>query len=216
MRRDRHSHQQCDRLCIVIVSDIRLYREGLARVLSQLPDVETVRTCESAADGVGVVTHVAPDIILLDMSALGSASSARLFSRELPTVKIVALAVPETERHVLACVEAGVMGYVSREGSIDDLVCAIRHAARGEALCSPSITGGLMRRVAMLAHDDCVTSRLTRRELEIAEHIALGTTNRGIAMSLGIQLCTVKNHVHNILDKLGVEHRADVAARIRQ
>jgi len=213
---DRHSHQQVNRLCIVIVSDIRLYREGLARVLSQLPDVETVHTCESAADGVGLVDHVAPDIILLDMSALGSASSARLFSREFPTVKILALAVPETEHHVLACVEAGIMGYVPREGSIDDLVCAIKHAARGEALCSPSITGGLMRRVAMLAHDNSVISRLTPRELEIAEHIALGTTNRGIAVSLGIQLCTVKNHVHNILDKLGIERRADVAACMRR
>ncbi|WP_197514979.1 response regulator transcription factor [Mycobacterium sp. 852013-50091_SCH5140682] len=199
---------------VVIVSDIRLYREGLARVLALLPDIESVVTCESAAECVGLIDRVESDIILLDMSALGSASSARLFCRECPSVKVVALAVPETEHHVLACVEAGVMGYVAREGSIDDLVCAIRHAARGEALCSPSITGGLMRRVAMLAHDNSVTNRLTPRELEIAEHIALGTTNRGIASSLGIELCTVKNHVHNILDKLGIERRADVAACI--
>lgn len=73
-----------------------------------------------------------------------------------------------------------------------------------------------MRRVAMLAHDNSVTSRLTSRELEIAGHIALGTTNRAIASSLGIELCTVKNHVHNILDKLGVERRADVAECIRR
>jgi len=212
---NRHHHQPTDRLRIAIVSEIRLYREGLARVLTQLPDVEAVSTCDSAAESVGVRQHVDSDIILLDMSAPGSASSARWLSREHPSVKIVALAVPETEQHVLACVEAGVMGYVSREGSIEDLVSTIRHAARGEALCSPSITGKLMRRVATLALDASLTSRLTPRELEIAEQLALGTSNRGIATSLGIELCTVKNHVHNILDKLGVARRADVAACIR-
>lgn len=214
MHDDQCAEQPASRPSILIVSEIRLYREGLAGVLSQLHDFHRVNTCESAAESVCLFGHDQFDMILLDMSAPSGDSSARLFSRQFPSVKIVALAVPETEQHVLACAEAGVMAYVPREGSIDDLVKAIRHAARGEALCSPSITGGLMRRVALLAHDTSLTNTLTPRELEIAGHLAHGTSNREIAVRLGIELCTVKNHVHNILDKLGVERRADVAACI--
>ena len=214
--------RRCDRnhpadgLRIVIVSDIRLYREGLSRVLSQLHDVGCVATCESATECLGLAHQFQPDIILLDMSAASSASSARLLSREFSSAKIVALAVPETEPRVLACVEAGVTGYVAREGSIDDLVTAIRHSARGEAICSPIIAAGLMRRVATLAHDKSLTSHLTAREVEIAQHIALGMSNRAIATRLGIEICTVKNHVHNILEKLGVDGRADVGGCIHR
>jgi len=201
----------CVGLRIIIVSDIRLYRDGLARALSQLEDVSDVATCGAAIDCVVLAQRFRPNVIVLDMSSASSASSARLFARELVSTKVVAIAVRETEPHVLACVEAGATGYVSREGSLDDLVAAIRRSSRGEALCSPAITGGLMRRVAMLARNQDVTRHLTARELEIAEHIALGMSNRGIAARLGIELCTVKNHVHNILEKLGVDRRSDVA-----
>jgi DNA-binding NarL/FixJ family response regulator len=112
---------------------------------------------------------------------------------------------------VLACVEAGVSGYVPRTGSIEDLVAAIRSAVRGEARCPPVITSALMRRVATLANAGGAGHRLTTRELEIAEHIALGMSNREIARRLGIELCTVKNHVHHMLEKLGVSRRADIA-----
>jgi two-component system nitrate/nitrite response regulator NarL len=202
-------------LRIVIVSDIRLYRDGLAHVLSLLDDVADVATCETAIECLAHAHRSAPDIILLDMSTTSSDSAARLFSRELRSARIVALAVPESEPRILACVEAGVTGYVAREGSVDDLISAIRHAARGEALCTPVIAGGLMRRLAAGAHDKSLAAHLTARELEIAEHIALGMSNRVIANRLGIELCTVKNHVHNILEKLGVGRRADVVGYIR-
>jgi DNA-binding NarL/FixJ family response regulator len=202
-------------LRIAIVSDIRLYRDGLAHVLSELDDVTDVVTYDTAADCVGLAVRFSPHIILLDMTAKSSASSARLFARKVSEASIVAIAVPETEPCVLACVEAGVTGYVPREGSIDDLVKAIRLSARGQALCSPVIAAGLMRRLAMLAQCSSSSTRhLTSRELEIAEYIAIGMSNRAIAGCLGIELCTVKNHVHNMLEKLGATRRADIAGYI--
>jgi two-component system, NarL family, nitrate/nitrite response regulator NarL len=195
---------------IVIVSAIRLYRDGLAHVLSELEDVAEVLTSDAAVESLGAAIQFSPDVILLDMMATSSASSAQLFAKNIPRATIVAIAVPETEPFVLACVEAGVTGYVPREGSIDDLVTAIRLSARGEALCSPVIAAGLMRRVATLAQCTSNVGHLTTRELEIAEHITLGMSNRDIAGCLGIELCTVKNHVHNILEKLGVNRRSDV------
>jgi DNA-binding NarL/FixJ family response regulator len=199
---------------IVIVSEIRLYRDGLARVLEELDDVAEVLTCDAAAGCVGLAVRFSPHIILLDMTATCSASSVRLFAKTIPRATIVAIAVPETEPCVLACVEAGVTGYVPRKGSIDDLVAAIRLSAHGEALCSPVIAAGLMRRLATLAQCTSNVRHLTTRELEIAEHIALGMSNRDIAACLGIELCTVKNHVHNILEKLGVNRRSDVVGYI--
>jgi two-component system nitrate/nitrite response regulator NarL len=199
---------------IVIVSEIRLYRDGLARVLEELDDVAEVLSCDPAADYAGPAARFLPHVILLDMTARSSAASARLLAKKIPQATIVAIAVPETEPCVLACVEAGVTAYVPRKGSIDDLVTAIRLSARGEALCSPVIAAGLMRRLATLAQCTGGARNLTSRELEIAEHVALGMSNRDIAGCLGIELCTVKNHVHNMLEKLGVTRRCDVAAFI--
>jgi len=205
-------------LRILIVSGIRLYREGLALVLAQQGDTGEVSTCEEPTVGLELARQFHPDIILLDMSASGSTSAARALARVAPNAKIIALAVRDCEPHVLACAEAGVVGYVPREGSVGDLVTAIRHAARDEALCSPVIAAGLMRHVAMLStHSGMHSSvrRLTAREREIADQIALGMSNRAVAAQLGIELCTVKNHVHNILEKLGVSQRGEIVAYLR-
>ncbi|MGV9613516.1 LuxR C-terminal-related transcriptional regulator [Nocardia xishanensis] len=205
-------------LRIVIVSPIRLYREGLAAVLSALGGIGEIATCEHPVEGLHLARQLAPHILLLDMSAVNSSASARLYAREFPDTKIVALALPETEQRVVDCAEAGVVAYVPREGSIDDLMATIRHAAQGKTLCSPLIAAGLMRRVAALANENRLRrSRplLTARESEVADYIALGLSNRAIAARLGIEVCTVKNHVHNILEKLGVTQRADVAEHLR-
>jgi two-component system nitrate/nitrite response regulator NarL len=205
---------------IIVISSIRLYRDGLAWALSQLEDVAEVLSYSDGAQGFWDDRQSSswpesdPLIVLLDMSALGSTATARLIGRKVPMARIVALAVPETEPHVLACAEVGVVGYVPREGSIDDLVSVVRLAARGEARCSPVIVGGLLRRVAALSKDKVahnVLRQLTTRELEIADHIAVGMSNRAIATRLSIELCTVKNHVHNILEKLGAAGRGEIA-----
>jgi DNA-binding NarL/FixJ family response regulator len=204
-------------LRIVIVSPIRLYRDGLASVLSAHAGIGEVATCGQPVDGLRLARRVVPHILLLDMSVVNSSATARLFAREFPATKIVALALPETEQRVVACAEAGVVGYVPREGSIDDLIAAIRRASQGETLCPPAIAAGLMRRVATLANEKRLRrprARLTAREAEVADHIALGLSNRAIAARLGIEVCTVKNHVHNILDKLGATHRADISEQL--
>jgi two-component system nitrate/nitrite response regulator NarL len=216
MRGDRFDEQDDVGMRIAVVSEIRLYREGLAPVLSELDDVAEVVMHATALDCLEAGRRSAPDVVLLDMSSTDGAAGARLLAHGLPSTRIVALAVPETEPHVLACVEAGVTGYVPRGGSIDDLTAAIRLSVRGEALCSPVITGGLMRRVAALAYAGGSGRRLTTREQEIADHIVLGLSNRAIATRLGIEICTVKNHVHNILDKLGLDRRADIVGRLNR
>jgi two-component system, NarL family, nitrate/nitrite response regulator NarL len=205
-------------LGIVIVSPIRLYRDGLAAVLAALDDVGEVRACELPLEGIDAARSIGAQVVLLDMSAVSSTAAARMFTREMPDVSVVALALPETGKSVIACAEAGIVGYVPREGTLDDLIAAVRHAVTGETLCPPIIAGVLMRRVAMLADDRrprATRFGLTAREREVADQVAMGLTNRAIADRLGIELCTVKNHVHNILDKLGAVQRNEIARYVR-
>ncbi|WP_084648737.1 LuxR C-terminal-related transcriptional regulator [Rhodococcus sp. WB1] len=208
-----------DSLRLFVIVGIRFYREGLKEVLGKLPDVAAVGAAAEGGRGcLAQLRRFSPDIVLLDMSVQDSSETARTLVRVVPEAKVVALGVPETEDHVVACAEAGVAGYVPRDGSLGDLVASIRAVARGEAVCSPQISAALMRRLAVLAQLGQTArplARLTVREKEIVNLIALGLANREIAGQLGIELCTVKNHVHHILEKLGVERRAEVVTYSR-
>ncbi|HEX7241600.1 MAG TPA: response regulator transcription factor, partial [Longimicrobiaceae bacterium] len=126
--------------------------------------------------------------------------------------------IVETEDVVLACAEAGVSGYVSRGASLDDLVGALRSVARGELVCSPHIAGSLFRRVAALSErrEASPAAVLTPREREILGLIDQGLSNKEISRRLRIELSTVKNHVHNLLEKLQVSRRGAAAACLRR
>jgi DNA-binding NarL/FixJ family response regulator len=135
----------------------------------------------------------------------------------IPEVKVVAFAVPETESDIIACAEAGVAACVTREASFGELVATIERVGSGESLCSPQVAAVLLRRVATLAAARSVepASALTGREREILDLIDEGLSNKQIAQRLCIELPTVKNHVHNLLEKLDVQSRYEAAALMR-
>jgi two-component system, NarL family, nitrate/nitrite response regulator NarL len=204
---------------ILIVAEIRLYREGLAEMLRDEPGLAVVGTAAGADEAVRLLRGEVPDIVLLDMAIPDNAWLVRALVAAVPGTRVVALAVPEIEREVLACAEAGVAGYVTRDASIEDVVAAVESAARGEVLASPRMVATLFERVATLALErspQSIESRLTARELEILDLIDRGLSNKEIARFLTIELSTVKNHVHNILDKLNVSRRSEAAARRRE
>jgi len=136
---------------IAIVARIRLYREGLADVLGRQDGIEVVGSASDGDAGVATVRALQPDIALLDMTMLDNADTVRALREAAPGVRVVALAVPETEPHVLACVEAGIAAYVPREGSLGDLVATVQGVARDEVECSPRIVASLFGRVAASA-----------------------------------------------------------------
>jgi two-component system nitrate/nitrite response regulator NarL len=198
---------------VQILADIRLYREGLADLLARR-GIDVMDTTAEAA-GVSDARTPRPDVVLVDMAMPDAIPTLRRLAAVFPDVSAVALGLPETEANVLACAEAGVAGYVPTEGSAEELVDTLGHVVRGEALCSPNVVGSLFRRVANLAVDRrpaATAGRLTARERQIMELVDRGLTNREIADRLGIELSTVKNHVHNTLDKLQVRRRGQAAA----
>jgi len=204
---------------VFIFSDVRIYREGLAEVLGQRPGLTVVGTVAGGDHELGAVRTSAADVVLLDMSTAGSVAILRRLRERAPEARVVALGVSETEPEIVAYAEAGVAGYVTREQAIGDLVDALTAVARGEAVCSPKAAAMLLHRVSVLAGANgrpAAAHSLTEREQEILGLIRAGLSNKQIGRRLCIELPTVKNHVHNILEKLGVRGRHEAAAVARE
>jgi DNA-binding NarL/FixJ family response regulator len=156
-----------------------------------------------------------PKVLLLDLAARDSLTIPRHAQQILPGLLVVAFAVAEMEENVLACAEAGISGYVAQDGSVEDLVAAVLRALRGEVMCSPRIAALLFSRVATLSGGWPTTSAdasLTPREREIAALVACNLPNKEIARRLCLGPATIKNHVHNILQKLDIHRRGEIAA----
>jgi two-component system, NarL family, nitrate/nitrite response regulator NarL len=200
---------------VFIVARIRLYREGLAALLPRRDEITLVGTAESWAACADELRALEPDVVLVDMAVADGSSAIREIVNGTDGVKVVALAVSESEQEVVAYAEAGVSGYVTRGESIDDLVAAVESAACGQVTCSPRVAAALLRRVTALSNPSPVEtdSRLTRREAEVAALLDNGLSNKEIAHRLCIELATVKNHVHSILEKLELHSRFEVAQR---
>jgi len=205
-------------LKIAIVADIRLYREGLAEILSRHEGVTVVATAASSDCTRALLPDLSPELVLVDMGLPDGLAAIRSIATALPHAKVVSLGVGADDGAVLACAEAGAVGYVPREGSLKDLLAVIASAARGEAICSPRIAAALLRRVASLAAErgaDQMPTGLTSREREVVGLLDQGLSNKAIAKRLCIEVATVKNHVHNILEKLHLHRRGEAAARLR-
>ena len=205
------------RLRVAIVTEVCLYREGLAFSLGRRAETEVVGTAAALDGAVELVRRERPDVLLLEMATADAPRVVHDARGAHPEVRVVALAIVETEEVVLRCAEAGVAGYVSRNASLDDLVETLASVARGELVCSRTIAGSLFRRVGALScpREDPALARLTPREREIAALIGKGLSNKEISRRLTIGLSTVKNHVHNLLEKLQVPGRSAAAARLR-
>jgi two-component system nitrate/nitrite response regulator NarL len=204
-------------IAVLIVTDVRLHRDGLAETLQRQPTVRVLGTAARPDDAMAQARSLVPDVILVDMVMRDDLQVVRALARDLPEARILALSVNETEEEVISCVEAGAAGCVAREASLDEVLAALEAIARGEVLCSPLMTAAVFKRVRALAGGRLggLGSPLTPRELEIVALIDEGLSNKQIACMLSIETATVKNHIHNILEKLHVTRRGEAAAAVR-
>jgi two-component system, NarL family, nitrate/nitrite response regulator NarL len=203
---------------VLIVAEIPLYREGIARALALGNSVRVVGTATGLQEALARVKDLQPQVVLVDFALSESHDTVRAISEAYPDTRVVALAVSDTEADVITCAESGAAGYVPKDGSLEDIEAVVESVTRGEALCTPKIAASLLRRVGTLAaelHGPPPNVSLTSREAEVAALVDEGLSNKEIAERLGIAIPTVKNHVHNILDKLHVHRRTEAAARLR-
>jgi DNA-binding NarL/FixJ family response regulator len=202
---------------LLIVSDVLLYREGLSAALVREPSVE-VAGAVPGAEAARAITGLAPDVVLLDASLAEGLALARDIRLRAPATRVIGFGVSTSEEGVLACAEAGLAGFVGREGTVVDLAAAAHRALRGELSCSARVAALLFDRVASLAQArqaDATAAALTHRERQISALIEEGLSNKEIALELRIGFATVKNHVHNILEKLNVARRSGIQGRLR-
>lgn len=219
---------------IIVISDIKIYCEGLSRILSAIDSVRVVGSVNNREAALTRINTHSPHVVLLDMTMAASCTLARDIAAISPDTKIVALAVAYNESNILQCAEAGITGYVPREASIDELIDAVVGAAKGECYCPPRIAACILKKVqhlALSAGRKCLTSVsdlprsvdvyqspgscLTRRERQIASLLSDGLSNKQIARDLCIEVSTVKNHVHNLLVKLEVKSRVQVVSLLQ-
>jgi two-component system, NarL family, nitrate/nitrite response regulator NarL len=187
---------------VLVLSDIGLYRDGIARLLEEHGGLEVVPRD--------------PDLALVDGAMRTSLDDVRSIRARWPSCRVIVLSVSEIAGDVLRFAEAGVAGYLPADASRGDLIAAIESVERGEAACSPRAAAVLLRRVAGLSGEPATPGdRLTAREAEILRLIDEGLSNKDIASRLFIGVPTVKTHVHNILRKLGATRRGQAAARVR-
>jgi two-component system nitrate/nitrite response regulator NarL len=202
---------------VFIVAKIRSYREALAQVLGREPGIAVAGTGGDDGRLDQAVAEDRVDVALVDADAIQSLGAVSSDSSSAANVSVIALGVTEDEDEVIACAEAGVSGFFDRDGSIGELVLTIASVAQGERPFPPQVTATLVKHLAELAADRVAAGeQLTPRELEIAGLIDEGLSNKQIARRLQIELATVKNHVHNILEKLNVHSRLEAVARLRE
>jgi two-component system nitrate/nitrite response regulator NarL len=203
---------------VLIISEVRLYREGLVRLLRRDERLDVVGTASDVPDALARLPELEqpPDAVLLDVPAPVGLRAPGQLEPALPAARIVALNVPEAdETAVIAWAEAGVSGLLDSDVDVDEVAQAVETTAQGGTVCSPKLAAVLLRRVARDAEDRPAATSLTVRERQIAELIEQGHSNKEIAERLEIELPTVKNHVHNILTKLKATRRGQAAAMLR-
>ena len=202
------------RLAVALVVRARAVREALRIAIERDPRICVVTASAPDEREDLEADDVAADVVLVEVSTPSALQAARAAVSEA-TGGVVAFGIPMDEHLVIGCAEAGVAALVDADATLAELSSAITHVARRERSCTPGVAATLLAYFSSPTLQEGMDRfRLTRREREIAEMVAAGLSNKEIARRLCIALPTVKIHVHNLLAKLHVERRTDVATRL--
>ena len=203
---------------VLVVDDHHLFRTGLSALLGSHPEIEVVAQASGGRMGVRLARELRPDVVLMDlrMPDLQGVEATRAIVANDPSTRVVALTVSTEEPDVAATMQAGACGFLVKDAPIEDVIVAVRAAAQGAAWLSPGaaeVILGRLRQPDLETGIDIVelAERLSPRELDVLRLIARGMENSEIAESLNISPRTAKNHVSNILSKLGLPSRVQAA-----
>ena len=206
-----------NQITVAVIEDNRLVREGITALLNQLPDLRVVA---GGADGdTAVLGAVDPQVVLLDLG-LRNGDSLRVAEKvksEFPKSRIIVMDLLPVQEEIMEFVNAGVAGFIMKDATLDDLVRTIRSVAEGINVLPPQMTGSLFSQIARDAvargRPEALESvRMTPRERQVINLIAEGLGNKEIASQLHIATHTVKSHVRNVMEKLMLHTRLQIAA----
>ena len=206
---------------ILLVNESRLIGNVIVAALDNETDIQVVGCVTTPDEALKIIQENIVDVALVStrLSDQGALRLTSAITDIAPETKVLALGLTEEKQRVLRYVEAGATGYVLKDDSLEDLIDKVRAAQDGKVFVSPQIAAAIMDRLSNLAQmfssvesSMADTAGLTARELEVLELIGKGMTNQEIADQLVIEIGTVKNHVHSILEKINVGSRGEAAA----
>lgn len=203
---------------ILLIEDNRIIREGITAMINRHSDVTIVAVSDGTDDALSKARAVKPNVVLIDFG-LGSQNSLAIVEsvkKGFPDIKIIGMGLAPTQADILEFVQAGAAGFILKNATLDEVLRTIRAVAEGEIMLPPPMTGSLFSQVA--EHAILKGRRgfksaigMTQREKEVIALIVEGMSNKQIADKLNIATFTVKSHVHNILEKLALQSRLQIA-----
>lgn len=204
---------------LLVIAENRLFRDGVSAALTEQGDLDVVASLDACHDLAGIAREHKPDIVLMDMGPTRQETVAliRTLATSSPATRIILTNVAHIDATFGECIEAGASGLLRKHATFDDIVYTIRLVISGATVIPGALTAALFatatcatRRVAGFSDD---ADRVTRREQEVINLLVEGLSNKEIAARLNIATFTVKSHVHNVLEKLGLRTRGQIARR---
>ena len=212
------------KISILVIEDNRLLRDGIVAILKKQLDMTTAATIGNGEDILVMMDKVKTNIILLDLGLRNqnSLQIVKLSKANFPETKIIVMDPIPLQADVLEFVEAGVSGFILKDASISEFLRTIRSVYKGDMVLPPHLTGSLFSQIvdhaikASKFPEIEEATRMTKREKQVIEMIAEGDTNKEIAQKLHLSAFTIKSHVHNILEKLALSTRVQIAIHAHQ
>lgn len=200
---------------VLIVDDHSIYRKGVRSILEASDEIEVVGECDDGLDAIQLAQETIPDMILMDviMPRCNGIEATKKILSLLPSTRIVMLTISDSDDHLFEAVKSGAQGYLEKDLGADELVPLIKRASKGEALLSGLLAAKVLNefKVAQKGNEFPVEDPLSSREIEILKLVTAGLSNRMIAEKLVISENTVKHHLSNILGKLHLRSRIQLA-----
>jgi DNA-binding NarL/FixJ family response regulator len=207
------------RIRLILIEDNRLLREGISAILKKEPGINLVAAFGDSDFVFDKIMELKPNVVLLDLGLTkhNSLKLVKFLKNEDTKVKVIVMDLVPIQEDIVGFVKAGVSGFILKDATITEFINTIRHVAAGEKVLPPILAGSLFSQIMDYGVKELGPSKLvesvkmTKREREIIELIAQGLTNKEISYKLHISVYTVKSHVHNILEKMALNTRVQIA-----
>jgi DNA-binding NarL/FixJ family response regulator len=203
---------------LLLIEDNRLLRDGIAGMLKSHKDIKIVAASGNGENSILKIHELRPNVILLDLGLRSQSSLhvVEIVKKEFPKARVVVMDLTPAEGDILQFVKAGAAGFILKDATVDDFLSTIRAVAEGKKVLPPVLSESLFSQIvqnALAGGRSSLTKaiRMTKREHEVIRLISDGMSNKEIAMQLHVATYTIKSHVHNIMEKLALHTRLEVA-----
>ncbi|HEY6191229.1 MAG TPA: response regulator transcription factor [Bacteroidota bacterium] len=207
-----------NKIRLLLIDDNRLLRDGIAAMLKGHRDIKVVAASGNGENGILKIHKLKPNVILLDLGLRSQSSLhvVEIVKKEFPHAKVIVMDLAPAQGDILQFVKAGASGFILKDATLDDFLATIRSVAEGEKVLPPVLSGSLFSQIIEHAVHGGRKNlnkaiQMTKREREVISLIADGLSNREIGQRLHIATYTIKSHIHNIMEKLALHTRLEVA-----